>query len=73
MGTEWHEVIYGVRCDVRLTEFSGKRCEIYTFTVPGWRECSVTGRRAAQRVIRGRLDPAVRNTLRIDEEKPEND
>lgn len=66
MATEWNEIIYGVPCRVRKTEYAGKWCEVYTFTVPGWRECSVTGRRAAQRVIRGRLDTAVRNTLGID-------
>ena len=39
----------------------------YPFTVPGWDECTVYGIKAARRVIRGRLDPAVRRTLGIDE------
>ena len=39
----------------------------YTFTIPGWDECTVYGIKAARRVIRGRLDPAVRRTLGIDE------
>ena len=38
----------------------------YTFTVPGWDECSIYGLRDTKRVIHGRLDPAVRNTLGID-------
>lgn len=38
---------------------------VYRFTVPSWPECKVTGKRAAKRVINGRLDPAVRNTLGI--------
>ena len=44
-----------------------ERNNYYTFTVPGWEECTVYGIKAARRVIRGRLAPAVRRTLRIDE------
>lgn len=46
----------------------GKWRDVYRFTVPGWEECTVTGLRATKRVIRGRLDPAVRNTLGIGEQ-----
>lgn len=56
----------GIECRVRSEKFpDGKWRDVYRFTVPGWSECKVTGLRAAKRVIRGRLDPAVRNTLGI--------
>ena len=51
-------IIMGVKCVVK----DG----YYTFTVPGWDECTVYGYSAARRVIRGRFDAAVRNTLGID-------
>ena len=56
---------------VNLVVINGVGCiekdGYYTFTVPGWEECTVYGIKAARRVIRGRLDPAVRRTLRIDD------
>ena len=57
----------GIKCKVHKERFpDGRYLDVYTFTVPGWDECTVTGVRTAKRVIRGRLDPAVRNTLGID-------
>ena len=50
--------IYGIECTVEKG--------YYTFTVPGWEEATVYGKKAAERTIRGRLDAAVRNTLGID-------
>ena len=56
---------------VNLVVISGVGCiekdGYYTFTVPGFPEYTVYGIKAARRVIRGRLDPAVRRTLGIDE------
>lgn len=60
------EVIMGIPCKVTREQFPDGRHDVYTFTVDGWPECTVTGRRTAKRVIRARLDPAVRNTLGID-------
>ncbi len=57
----------GVPCVITRESFPDGKHDVYRFTVPGWPECVVTGRRAARRVISGRLDPAVRNTLGIDE------
>ena len=55
------QIIMGVTCDVTKETFpDGKRREVFTFTVPGWESCTVTGRRAAKRVISARLDPLVR-------------
>lgn len=59
------ETIYGITCDVEMQTFPDSRHPVYTFTVPGWEKCSVTGIDLAKRTIRGRLDPAVRNTLGI--------
>ncbi len=69
------QVIDGIRCDVLKKHFpvdSGSHGRdkwawytAYRFTVPGWPECTITGLSAARRVIRGRTDPAVNNTLRI--------
>lgn len=56
--------IMGVTCKVEPQRFpDGRTRPVYTFTCPGWDECTVTGYRAAKRVIRGRTDPAVLNTL----------
>lgn len=55
--------IYGVPCVVKREKFPDGYHDVYTFTVDGWEECSVTGLRATKRVIGGRLDSAVRNTL----------
>ena len=65
--TEDHEeIISGIRCMVHKQKFpDGKYRNVYRFTVPGWEECSITGIRDTKRVIRGRLDPVVRNTLGI--------
>ena len=57
------ECIFGIPCKVKREKFTDGYHDVYTFTVDGWNECSVTGRRAAKRVIGGRLDPAVRNTM----------
>ena len=63
----WEEIIEGVKCTVERRIYHDV-LEAYTFTVPGWDECTVCGRTAARRTIRGRLNPAVRNTLKIKEE-----
>lgn len=56
--------IYGIPCTVKKERFPDKRYRnTYTFTVSGWEPCTVTGYDAAKRVIRGRQDAAVRNTL----------
>ena len=65
-GTVMKEWIYGIPCEVTSERFPDGKHNVYRFTVPGWPECAVTGRRAAKRVINGRLDAAVRNTLEID-------
>lgn len=58
--------VYGIECKVHSERFpDGKWRDVYRFTVPGWDECTVTGIRAAKRVIYGCIDPAVRNTLGI--------
>jgi hypothetical protein len=63
MATEQVEMVNGIPCKVTQERFLGGYRYVYTFTVPGWDECSVIGRRAAKRVINGRCDPAVRNTM----------
>lgn len=66
MGAEHVEVVLGIRCMVHREKFPDRRYrDVYRFTVPGWPECSTTGIRAAKRVIQGRLNPVVRNTLGI--------
>ena len=60
------EYISGIPSVVAVESFPGGQHMTYRFTVPGWRECCVAGKKAAQRVIRGRTDSAVINTLRID-------
>ena len=63
-------LIYGIPCDVVKWRFKGKKGRYniaYRFTVPGWDECTITGINAAKRVIDGRLNAAVRNTLGIGE------
>lgn len=60
------ERIDGIDCEVTQEQFPDGKQSVYRFTVPGLPECAVTGRRAAKRVIHGRLDAAVRNTLGID-------
>lgn len=64
-GRGMKERIYGIDCDVTQEQLPDGKHPVYRFTVPGWPECKVTGKRAAKRVIHGRLDPAVRNTLGI--------
>ena len=60
-------LLYGIECKVHGEKFpDGRWRDVYRFTVPGWEECTVTGLRATKRVINGRLDPAVRNTLGIE-------
>ena len=65
----WEETIEGIKCIVERRVYHDV-LDVYTFTVPGWPECSVSGRAAARRTIRGRLDFAVRNTLGIDDDPP---
>ena len=60
------EYVCGVPCSVRKEKFADRYHDVYTFTVDGWGECSVTGLRATKRTIQGRMDTAVRNTLGID-------
>lgn len=60
------EYVYGIPCKVKKEKFpDGKWRFVYTFTVDGWSECTVTGRAATKRVINGRLDFAVRNAIGI--------
>lgn len=64
--TERVVVIDGVKCAVHHEKgWNGKYVNRYTFTVPGWEECTVTGIESARRTIRGRWNTAVRNTLGI--------
>lgn len=63
MGEERIEYVCGIPCKVNSEKFPDGYHDVYTFKVDGWQECSVTGRRAAKRVINGRLDTAVRNTM----------
>ena len=65
----WEETIDGIKCTVERKVYHDV-LDVYTFTVPGWPECSVSGKVAARRTIRGRLDFAVRNTLGIDDDPP---
>lgn len=59
--------IYGIKCYAKKEKFpDGKWRITYRFTVPGWEECTVTGIRAAKRVIHGRLDPFARNVMGIE-------
>ncbi len=67
------EVIDGIKCAVVKIHFPAESgsseaakwrwLNAYRFAVPGWPECTITGLAAARRVIRGRTDPAVINTL----------
>lgn len=65
--------ILGVDCAVVKNRFVhaetgkplGSWFTAYRFTVPGFEECTIAGKKAATRVINGRLDAAVRNTLGI--------
>lgn len=62
------EFIYGIKCAVRTEKFTdGKKRDVYTFTVPGWKECTVTGKQATKRVINGRTCPYVLNTLGLND------
>ena len=67
---KYFDVSYYAQDDVSTETIQGIACQrkgkVYTFTVPGWDECSIYGLRDTKRVIHGRLDPAVRNTLGID-------
>ena len=70
------EVIDGTKCDIVKMHFpvadGGSGADkwawytAYRFTTPGWPECTIVGLAAAKRVIQGRTDPAVINTLGID-------
>ncbi len=69
------EMINGIKCAVVKIHFPAESgsseaakwrwFNAYRFAVPGWPECTITGLAAARRVIRGRTDPAVINTLGI--------
>ena len=64
MPDETKEVyVYGIKCIVKKEQFPDGKHETYTFTVDGWEECTVTGLKAAKRVINGRLNSATRRTL----------
>ena len=53
-------LVSGVECKVHSEKFpDGKWRDVYRFTVPGWKECKITGLRATRRVINARLDPGV--------------
>jgi hypothetical protein len=55
------EVIYGVSCNVTREKCSdGRYHDCYTFTVKGWEECSIIGKRDTKRVINARQMPSVR-------------
>lgn len=61
--------IDGIRCEIikwRFHAVKGRYNTAYKFTVPCWPECEITGKKEAKRVIHGRMDPAVRNTLGIE-------
>lgn len=62
-------VVMGIECTVSQEDFPDGRKDVYAFTVPGWEECSIVGIRATKRVIRGRLDAAVRNTFGLDRDE----
>ena len=38
------QIIMGIRCEVMQEDFPDGKRDVYTFTVPGWEKCSVTGR-----------------------------
>lgn len=63
------QMIDGISCEIikwRFRSVKGSYHIAYRFTVPGWPECEITGLRATRRIIRGRTDLAVRNTLGIE-------
>lgn len=54
-------VIQGVPCEIHRVQFPDKKKrDVYTFTVPGFEQCSITGIRETKRVIKGRLSPYAR-------------
>jgi hypothetical protein len=66
------ENIDGINCEIIKKHFPVDKTDgpwrwynAYRFTAPGWEECTIVGRAAAKRVISGRTDPAVLNTLGI--------
>lgn len=59
--------VYGIKCTVKKAKcLDGIKRDEYTFTVPGWEQCSIIGLNATKRVINGRLNAAVRNTMGMD-------
>lgn len=63
------EMLDGIECNTwKMKDGKGTVCTAYCFKVPGWDRITVLGKRAAKRVISGRSDAAVRNTLGIKEE-----
>ena len=80
------ETIDGIKCEVIKKHYPVNKPDgpwrwynAYRFTAPGWEECTIVGRTAAKRVIGGRTDLAVLNTLginpykkrQIESDKPE--
>ena len=60
--------IDGISCEITKKHFPVDKLDgpwrwynAYRFTAPGWEECTIVGRAATKRVIRGRTDPAVLN------------
>ena len=63
------EMLDGIECNTwKVKDGNGTVRTAYCFKVPGWDRITVLGKRAAKRVIRGRSNAAVRNTLGIKEE-----
>ena len=63
-----YEYVCGIKCSVEKVKFPDGKClNCYTFTVPGWEQCTVTGIRAAKKVINARLDLAVRRWYGIND------
>lgn len=63
------EMLDGIECNTwKVKDGNGTVRTAYCFKVPGWDRITVLGKKAAKRIIRGRSDAAVRNTLGIKEE-----
>lgn len=63
------EMLDDVECNTwNVKDGNGTVRTAYCFKVPGWDRITVLGKRAAKRIIRGRSDAVVRNTLEIKEE-----
>ena len=63
------EMLDGIECNTwKVKDGNGTVRTAYCFKVPGWDRITVLGKKAAKRIIRGRSDAAVRNTLGIKEQ-----